>query len=172
MCTLPFNTPSVEPNGDVRLCSAASTFAYQAETMMGNINADGLAAVWTNARFQEIRQSLLTGEDVKPYCRACEYCHEGPPWMLQLHLALIGFHETGSAEFVAIIEQHLSRFEEYLQLAPSVGLSPLALPPQFHKPIWHRYVPARVRPLVALLLAPVPDRLKNKAKSYLKKLGA
>ncbi len=37
MCVPPFTTPSIEPEGGVRLCSAASIFNYLDETLMGSV---------------------------------------------------------------------------------------------------------------------------------------
>ncbi len=122
MCVLPFTTPSVEPDGTVRLCSAASTYAYLNQTNMGNYRETGLAAVWTNSRFREIRESLLTGVGLKPFCEACEYQHEGPPWLLQFHLALYGHNQTGAEVFLPIIERYRDRYEEYCRIASPLGL--------------------------------------------------
>lgn|GEM_PF-6859223 len=132
MCILPFTTPSVEPDGTVRLCSAASTYAYLDETNMGNYREAGLAAVWNNSRFRQIRQSLLSGAGLKPFCESCEYRHEGPPWMLQFHLALYGHNQTGSESFLPIIERHRERYEEYCRIAAQLGLwvEPMPAPPK------------------------------------------
>jgi len=131
MCVLPFITPSVEPNGDVRLCSAASTYAYLDQTNMGNCRVAGLGAVWTNDRFKDIRRSLLDGEGLKAFCEACEYRSEGPPWMLQFHLALYGYNQTGSVEFAPVIERYQHRYGEYAAMAGSLGLWTEELPAVF-----------------------------------------
>jgi radical SAM protein with 4Fe4S-binding SPASM domain len=134
MCTLPFTTPSVEPNGDVRLCSAASTYAYLHETNMGNCREAGLGAVWRNERFQRIRQSLLTGENLTPYCETCEYRAEGPPWMLQLHLALHAFNQNPAPELLPIIAHHADRYDVYRAKAAEVGLGVEPLPEELRIP--------------------------------------
>jgi hypothetical protein len=145
MCVLPFITPSIEPNGDVRLCSAASTYAYLDQTNLGNCGAAGLSAVWENEGFRDIRRSLLTGEGLKPFCSACEYRHEGPPWVLQLHLALYGFGRAGSPEFLPVIERLAGRHEEYRALAPVLGLWVEEMPAALGGGAgwaWHLDVPA------------------------------
>ena len=128
ICVLPFTTPSVEPDGTVRLCSAASTYPYIQETNMGNYREGGLAAVWTNERFREIRSSLLTGVGLKPYCQACEYQHAGSAWLLQLHLALYGYNQTRAERFLPVIERYRARYEEYRRLAPGLGIWVEGLP--------------------------------------------
>ena len=129
MCMLPFANPSIEPDGSVRLCSAASIFAYRDETNMGNARRDGLGAVWTGPKYQALRRSLLTGHGLTPYCAACEYRHDGPAWMLQLHLALHAIHngvnDAGHRELVAC---HFHRYGEYQKKGAALGLQPLALP--------------------------------------------
>ena len=114
MCMLPFANPSIEPDGSVRLCSASSIFAYRDETNMGNARRDGLGAVWTGPKYQAIRRSLLTGDGLTPYCATCEYRHDGPAWMLQLHLALHAIHNgLDDAAPREIVARHFHRYAEY-----------------------------------------------------------
>jgi radical SAM protein with 4Fe4S-binding SPASM domain len=94
ICTLPFTTPSIEPDGGVRLCSAASIFNYLDETMMGSIHHGGLETVWRNQKFRKLRQALLTGDALAPYCHNCDYRFEGPPWLLVFHLALLTYNRA------------------------------------------------------------------------------
>jgi len=129
MCMLPFANPSIEPDGSVRLCSASSIFAYRDETNMGNARRDGLGAVWTGPKYQAIRRSLLTGDGLKPYCAACEYRHDGPAWMLQLHLALHAIHNgLDDAAPRELVARHFHRYAEYQANGAAHGLQPLALP--------------------------------------------
>lgn len=129
MCMLPFANPSIEPDGSVRLCSASSIFAYRDETNMGNARRDGLGTVWTGGKYQAIRRSLLTGDGLTPYCAACEYRHDGPAWMLQLHLALHAIHNgVADAGIRELATRHLHRYAEYQSRGAEHGLPPLALP--------------------------------------------
>jgi MoaA/NifB/PqqE/SkfB family radical SAM enzyme/GT2 family glycosyltransferase len=129
MCTLPFTTPSIETDGNVRLCSAASIFNFRDETNMGNVDAaEGLAAVWRGEKYRRIRTSLFTGCDLTPYCKACEYRFSGPAWLLQLHMGLHAWHNGIEDKAVReLLARHSTRYAEYRRLAPSVGLS--AYPP-------------------------------------------
>ena len=125
MCMLPYTTPSIETDGSVRLCSAASIFNFLDETNMGNIRAEGLEAVWSNAKYRKIRASLFSGHDLTPYCNACEYRFPGPAWVLQLHLGLHAWHNGVADDEVSdLIGRHIGRYEEYRRIAATVGLSP------------------------------------------------
>ncbi len=129
MCMLPFANPSIEPDGSVRLCSASSIFAYRNETNMGNARHDGLDTVWMGEKYQAIRRSLLTGDGLTPYCAACEYRHDGPAWMLQLHLALHAIHNgIADAQVRELAARHIHRYAEYQSEGAAHGLHPLALP--------------------------------------------
>lgn len=130
ICMLPFTTPSMEPDGSIRLCSASSIFAYRAETNMGNCRTEGLEAVWRNDRYRHIRRTLLSGEDLTPYCRACEYRSDGPAWLFQLHLGLHAWQAgIRSPELLALLQRRAGRHAEYREMAPGIGLQPLPLPP-------------------------------------------
>lgn len=124
ICVLPFTTPSIEPSGGVRLCSAASTFNYLDETLMGSVREGGLAKVWSNARFQKLRQALLSGQDLPPYCDKCDYRFEGPPWLLVLHLALLTYNRSKQkdADVADLIRRYEHRYAEYRQIAGNHGL--------------------------------------------------
>ncbi|MCR9248207.1 MAG: radical SAM protein [bacterium] len=130
MCVLPFTTPSVEPDGGVRLCSAASITNYLDETMMGNIRHGGLETVWRNEKFRKLRESLLTGDALPPYCNHCDYRFEGPTWLLVFHLALHTWHraETQDPDIARLIRRHRHRYAEYQRLAPTLGLGLEPLP--------------------------------------------
>ncbi|RMF06687.1 MAG: glycosyltransferase [Alphaproteobacteria bacterium] len=129
MCLLPFSSPSMEPDGAIRLCSASSIFEHYDETNMGNCLKEGMAAVWKGNAYRAVRRGLLTGEGLKPYCAKCEYRHAGPAWALQLHLALHAWHHgVRSADILALIGRRMARYGEYEALAPSLGLPALALP--------------------------------------------
>ncbi|MCP3392308.1 glycosyltransferase [Bradyrhizobium sp. CCGB12] len=133
MCMLPFSNPSMEPDGSIRLCSASSIFAYYDETNMGNCQTDGLASVWQGERYQAVRRGLLTGHALKPYCGKCEYRHEGPSWLLQIHLALHAYHNgTRTSSVLALLGRRVERYEEYREAAPSLGLNPLPMDPELH----------------------------------------
>jgi MoaA/NifB/PqqE/SkfB family radical SAM enzyme/GT2 family glycosyltransferase len=128
ICTLPFHTPSMEVDGSIRLCSAASIFGFRDETNMGNCRTKGLAEVWSGEKYQAIRSSLFTGENLTPYCAGCEYRFDGPAWMLQLHVGLHAYH-TGvrTPEIMQLLKQRLNRYDEYVREANAVGLQPLHL---------------------------------------------
>jgi glycosyltransferase involved in cell wall biosynthesis len=130
ICMLPFTTPSQEPDGSIRLCSASSIFNYRAETNMGNAREQGLHAVWRGDKYRNVRDTLLRGgESLTPYCAACEYRHDGPAWLLQLHLALHAHHHGIRDPNVAdLLQQRLDRYDQYASQAPSVGLLPYPRP--------------------------------------------
>jgi radical SAM protein with 4Fe4S-binding SPASM domain len=128
-CLLPFSSPSIEPDGSIRLCSASSIFAHYDDTNMGNCRKDGLNRVWTGDRYRSIRRSLLLGKDLKPYCARCEYRFDAPAWMLQLHLALHAYHSgTRTGEILALIGRRLDRLDEYRSRAASLGVHPYPVP--------------------------------------------
>jgi len=129
MCMLPFSTPCQEPDGSIRLCSASSTFGYADETNMDNTSESGLLAVWTGEKYQSIRETLLTSENLKPYCAACEYRHSGPVWLFQLHVALHAYHNGIRDEAVnELILLWSDRKDEYLRTAPALGLPVYPIP--------------------------------------------
>ncbi len=129
MCMLPFANPSIEPDGSIRLCSASSIFAYRDETNMGNARKEGLGTVWTGEKYVAIRRSLLTGDKLAPYCDACEYRHDGPAWMLQLHLALHALNNgVDEPQVRELAARHMHRYAEYQAKAAEYGLPPLAAP--------------------------------------------
>ena len=134
MCMLAFTSPTQEPDGAVRLCSASSTFGYAAETDMGNYQTDGLATVWRGEKYRHLRKTLITGEDLEPYCAGCEYRFSGPAWLFQLHLALWA-NETvpGDPEVLGMIRRWSYRYPEYAEKAPALGLGVHALP-EIHAP--------------------------------------
>ena len=96
---------------------------------MGNARRDGLGAVWNGDKYKAVRRSLLTGDELAPYCAACEYRHSGPAWMLQLHLALHAIHngvtDTGVQQLAS---RHLHRYAEYQAMVADYGLLPITLP--------------------------------------------
>lgn len=130
LCMLPFTTPSMEPDGSIRLCSASTIHDYYDETNMGNCrNAGGLKEVWSGDKYRRIRASLFTGENLRPYCSACEYRFDGPVWMFQLHLALYAFRAgMRDSEIRCIISRWRHRHEEYQKLAHDSRLEVLPLP--------------------------------------------
>lgn len=132
LCVLPFTTPSMEPDGSIRLCSASTIHAYYDETNMGNCREPGgLKAVWSGEKYRRIRASLLTGKNLRPYCSACEYRFDGPVWMFQLHLALYAFRAgVRDPEIRDIIFKWQHRHDEYQSLAHDANLEVLPLPPQ------------------------------------------
>ncbi|GJD86285.1 GTP 3',8-cyclase [Methylobacterium haplocladii] len=127
LCMLPFTTPSQEPDGSIRLCSAASTLTppYREATNMGNARADGLAAVWRGHKYRHVRETLLAGgDDLTPYCRTCEYRHDGPAWLLQLHTALHAYHNgIRSPELTTLLSTRISRYDEYVERAKLADLA-------------------------------------------------
>lgn len=131
MCVLPFTTPSIEPEGGVRLCSAASIFDYLDETMMGNIHEGGLVEVWRNAKFQNLRRSLLTGNGLRPYCNQCEYRFEGPPWLITFHLALLAYNRARTADpaIANLVLRYRNHYDEYAKIAVPHGLWVEPYPP-------------------------------------------
>lgn len=124
MCVLPFTTPSIEPDGGVRLCSAASIFDYLDETLMGNIHEGGLVGVWRNERFRKLRRSLLTGNGLRPYCDQCEYRFEGPSWLITFHLALLAHNRTRTPDVAVtnLVLRYRGRYDEYAKTAVAHGL--------------------------------------------------
>lgn len=130
ICMLPFTTPSQEPSGSIRLCSASSIFGYRDETDMGNARIEGLKAVWGGEKYRHVRAALLTGGScLTPYCDACEYRHDGPAWLLQLHLCLHAYHNgIRDDEVTGLLAQRIARYDEYVIEAPSVGIQPLPPP--------------------------------------------
>jgi len=131
ICTLPFTTPSQEPDGSIRLCSAASTLRVPREqTNMGNARDHGLNAVWTGEKYRRVREGLLAGgERLTPYCADCEYRHDGPAWLLQLHLALHAYHNGArDADLARLLASRIDRHDEYLRLAPGLGIAPYPAP--------------------------------------------
>lgn len=146
MCTLPFHSPTQEPDGAVRLCCASSTFGYAAETDMGNHQTAGLAEVWRGDKYRHVRKSLLSGDQLEPYCASCEYRHPGEAWMLQLHLALDAWHSgVQDDETVGMIRRWASRYDEYAAGAADVSLGVFAMPelpePEAGIPIYNTKLP-------------------------------
>lgn len=131
MCMLPFTTPSQEPDGSIRLCSASSIFNYRAETNMGNCRDEGLEPVWRGDKYRHVRKTLIAGgANLTPYCGACEYRYDGPAWLFQLHLSLHAYHNgVRTAETERLLRQRIGRYDEYVAQAPSVGLQPCPRPP-------------------------------------------
>ncbi|TMJ05912.1 MAG: glycosyltransferase [Alphaproteobacteria bacterium] len=128
MCMLPFSSPSMEPDGSIRLCSASSIFAYYDQTNMGNCRADGLAQVWSGERYRNIRRALVTGQDLKPFCASCEYRFDAPAWMMQLHLGLHAYHHgVRTDEILALIARRIHRYEEYRARAPALNIAAYAV---------------------------------------------
>jgi radical SAM protein with 4Fe4S-binding SPASM domain len=124
ICVLPFNSPTQEPDGQVRLCSASSTFGYADETNLGFIQEEGFANVWRNEKYRHIRKSLLTGDKLEPYCGACEYRHSGPAWMLQLHVSLMAYQSgVVDDDNVRLIRRWAHRYEEYRTLCDKQQLN-------------------------------------------------
>lgn len=130
MCMLPFTTPSQEPSGSIRLCSASSTFLDRAATSMGNARELGLEAVWRGEKYRHVRSTLLAGgEALTSFCSACEYRHDGPAWLLQLHVALHAYHNgVRTPEVIALLRARLPRHAEYSERAGALGLAP------YHQP--------------------------------------
>ena len=129
MCMLPFTSPSMETDGSIRLCSAASIFSYRDETNMGNCRDEGLRAVWRGQKYRRVRETLLGGEQLRPYCDACEYRHDGPAWVLQMHAALHSYQAgVRSHSIRQLIAARSRRYEEYRSLCPGLGLAALPLP--------------------------------------------
>jgi radical SAM protein with 4Fe4S-binding SPASM domain len=124
MCMLPFSNPSMEPDGTIRLCSASSIFAYYDQTDMGNCQREGLAKVWSGERYREIRRSLLTGKNLKPFCATCEYRFDAPAWMMQLHLGLHAYHHgVRTDDVLSLIGRRIDRYEDYRARAAPLGLN-------------------------------------------------
>ncbi len=131
MCMLPLSSPSMEPDGSIRLCSASSIFAYYNDTNMGNCQTDSLGKAWTGDRYQAVRKGLLTGHAMKPYCSKCEYRFDGPAWLFQLHLSLHAYmNGDRTPEVLALIGRRIGRHEEYEQRGRAIGLDPIPLPPE------------------------------------------
>jgi MoaA/NifB/PqqE/SkfB family radical SAM enzyme/GT2 family glycosyltransferase len=125
MCMLPFSSPSMEPDGSIRLCSASSIFAYYDQTNMGNCRTEGLTKVWTGERYRGVRRGLLTGNEMKPFCASCEYRFDAPAWMVQLHLGLHAYHNgERSDDVLGLIGRRLTRYEDYYARADAIGLHP------------------------------------------------
>ena len=160
MCMLPFSSPSMEPDGSIRLCSASSIFAYYNETNMGNCRTEGLGKVWRGERFRQVRQALISGRGLKPYCASCEYRFDGPAWMMQLHLALHGYHNgTQSAEVLALIGRRMDRYEEYQSRAAAVGLPAYPLPVQLRSSAHHAYLAQESGPHLQIEQKIAPEAL-------------
>jgi MoaA/NifB/PqqE/SkfB family radical SAM enzyme/GT2 family glycosyltransferase len=130
ICMLPFTTPSMETDGSIRLCSASTIHAYYDDTNMGNCRADGgLLKVWRGEKYRTIRESLFTGQNLKPYCATCEYRFDGPVWLMQLHLALHAYRAgIKTDEIINIINRWKDRYQEYERLATNVRIEVLPLP--------------------------------------------
>ncbi|MDO1559007.1 radical SAM protein [Brevundimonas sp. 2R-24] len=129
LCMLAFTTPCQEPDGSIRLCSASSTFGYARETNMGNAQKIGMAEVWAGEKYRHIRKSLMTGDQLEPYCAACEYRFHGEAWMFQLHLALFAYSSgVRDAETLGLIRRWCDRYAEYAAQAPDLGLEVHPLP--------------------------------------------
>ena len=123
MCMLPFTSPSLEPDGSIRLCSAASIFDYRNETNLGDCRTEGLAEIWTGSKYQSIRKGLLTGCGLKKFCENCEYRSDAPAWMVQLHLALHAhFNGDRTTGVLALIGRHRDRYDDYLVRAKDKGI--------------------------------------------------
>jgi len=123
MCLLPFTSPTQEPDGSVRLCSASSTFGYAAETNMGNYQSEGLAAVWRGDKYRHIRKTLLSGQDLEPYCGECEYRFAGEAWILQLHLALFAYaNGSRDSEVLGLIRRWAPLYDTYAAQTAALNL--------------------------------------------------
>jgi MoaA/NifB/PqqE/SkfB family radical SAM enzyme len=126
LCMLPFTSPSHEPDGSIRLCSASSIFRFPpSDSNMGNARNQGLANVWTGQKYRAVREGLLKGGDqMAPFCASCEYRHDGPAWMLQLHVALHAWHNgVRTAEIAASLRSRVPRYREYVDLAAKFGIA-------------------------------------------------
>ncbi len=129
ICLLPFTTPSMETDGSIRLCSAASIFKYRDETNMGNVREKGLKAIWCGEKYQHIRETLFMGNNLTPYCNSCEYRFDGPAWVLQIHLGLLAYYnDLRSHTIKTLIDVRRNRYEEYAKLAPDFGLVAFPMP--------------------------------------------
>jgi MoaA/NifB/PqqE/SkfB family radical SAM enzyme len=125
ICMLPFTSPSHEPDGSIRLCSASSIFRFPpSDSNMGNARDQGLANVWGGQKYRAVREGLLKGGDqMAPFCAGCEYRHDGPAWMLQLHVALHAWHNgVQTAGIAAALLSQMSRYVEYVDLAAKLGI--------------------------------------------------
>jgi MoaA/NifB/PqqE/SkfB family radical SAM enzyme len=140
MCVLPFNSPTQEPDGAVRLCSASSTYGYVRETNMGDYTTQGLANVWRGEKYRHVRKTLLTGEGLEPFCDTCEYRFPGEAWMLQLHMALYAWHGgSRDPEVAGLIRRWAKRHREYAAESISHGLlAPLPMPDDLPRPGWFK----------------------------------
>lgn len=160
MCMLPFSSPSMEPDGSIRLCSASSIFAYYDETNMGNCRVEGLGKVWMGERYREVRRGLVTGKDLKPYCAACEYRFDGPAWLMQLHLALHGYSSgIRTDEVLALIGRRIGRYEEYRERVTSLGLQAHALTDELRRSALEAYLAEETGPRKALEQKLAPEAL-------------
>lgn len=127
LCIIPFRHPCFEPDGYLRLCSAASAYAYSDETIMGHID-DGLGNVWNSEKYKTIRRALLSGEDLPPYCELCEYTGLGPAWVLQFHVAIIIYNQTKDETVLEYIRKNDHRYEIYEKHCKEGGLTVLSVP--------------------------------------------
>jgi MoaA/NifB/PqqE/SkfB family radical SAM enzyme/GT2 family glycosyltransferase len=129
-CTLPFTTPSMEPDGSIRLCSSTTIFGFEDETNMGNLDlAGGLKPVWTGDKYRNIRLKLLQGKDLTPYCGSCNYRFDAPAWMLQYHLALSQYWSgNNSKEILDLIKMWASKHEEYSERVATFSTAPHPAP--------------------------------------------
>lgn len=128
-CMIPFSNPCHEPNGNIRLCSASSTFGYNKETQMGNVTSQGLLSVWTGEKYRSIRKQLLTGKDLTPYCSSCEYRVKIPAWAMRFHMALYAHeHSIRDREVVGLIASLAPRYDEYKTIIQARNTAPLPLP--------------------------------------------
>ena len=129
-CTLPFTTPSMEPDGSIRLCSSTTIFGFEDETNMGNINSDGgLKQVWTGPKYQRIRKKLLQGKELTPYCASCNYRFDAPAWMLQYHLALAQYWSGDSSpEIFNAIKMWIPLHDIYSKTVSTFSTSPHPAP--------------------------------------------
>lgn len=129
MCTIPFNTPIQTRGGVMRLCPASSTYKFNDDVNMGEVPRRRLEDIWRSDKYRHIRRTLLSGQNLEPYCNECEYRFRGPAWMLQLHLALFAYNEgLRDEELLGMLRRWMGRHEEYAARASELGLNPLPKP--------------------------------------------
>lgn len=70
ICLMPFKQIYVNFNGDVRPCCIA-TINEENTLKLGNLKEHTLSELWNCEAMVKIRRSLLTGENMHPFCRGC-----------------------------------------------------------------------------------------------------
>lgn len=127
-CLFPFSKPNiVQRDGDfyVGLCCSSSLKKFPITLLL----EDGaLADVWNNKVYEDIRRSLLTGENMPPACVYCERAVGIDPVDMQFHVALWHSRKTGDERSLAYLRRNASRYNQYASAMMEIGEKPLEIP--------------------------------------------